>query len=526
MRLADFIVQNTEVILKEWVTFARTAEPAASVMGEEDLRNFASAMLVSIVADMQTTQSNEKQRAKSLGHAFDGFQKTSGEKHGRARHSFRFSIEQLFSEYRALRASVLRLWHCNDISTSRTDIEDITRFNEAIDELISYSLSSFVKAAQEATEAEVKHREEYLAMLAHELRNPLSPIDAASELLQSGKLNSTQIRNTSEIIGRQVNHMSSLINDLMDASRVTHKMIKLNLVQVDLREVIKRAVEQTKPFMESQRHRLKIIEPGEAITVFGDIQRLVQIFSNLLNNSAKYTPVGGFISLSTEISGDEAIIHVTDNGIGMVPELAERAFDLFSQGERSSDRQLGGLGLGLALVKCLVDLHKGRVYCHSDGLGAGSRFTVKLPRLSNVKNKEDMISTTLLNLVQKPTFHKILIVDDNIDASEMLAMLLESDGHDVMVEHSAEKALSASDRFAADIFLLDIGLPQIDGNELARGLRAREKNVNALFIAITGYSHDDDREKTKASGFNHHLVKPVDIAELSRIIDSFNYQMK
>lgn len=521
VRLAEFIVENSERLVDEWENFARTAEPASAVMSREDLRNFVSAMLESIVEDMQTAQTLEEEFAKAHGLELNGAQKSTGERHGRARQSFKFSIQQLFSEYRALRASILRFWYKSGAASGNTDIEDITRFNEAIDELIASSIASFVKANEEAAEAEILHREEFLAMLAHELRNPLSPIDSASELLQAGKLDAIQIQRTSQIIGRQVRHMSSLINDLLDASRVTHGMITLQLKKIDLRNVANAAIEQTKPLMENRHHHLILNFPSEPVYLNGDSQRLTQVFANLLNNAAKYTPADGLISLSIETVNDNAIVHVTDNGLGMEPELINRAFDLFSQGERSSDRLLGGLGLGLALVKSLVDLHKGHASCQSNGLGAGTRFIVSLPKLAVLPNAEASDMRPAPIRTQQAISHRIMIVDDNVDAASMLAMLLEIDGHEVLTEHAAKPALVTSGNFMPDVFLLYIGLPDMDGNRLARSLRENNNNSTALFVAITGYSQENDRETTTAAGFDHHLVKPVDFQILGKILRNF-----
>ncbi|QCP15023.1 response regulator [Pseudoduganella umbonata] len=363
-----------------------------------------------------------------------------------------------------------------------------------------------------------RRKDEFLAMLAHELRNPLAPISAAADLLQLGKVDEARVRQTSQIIGRQVRHMTSLVDDLLDVSRVTRGLAELDMQGLDLHRIVTDAIEQVTPLIRMRGHHLALELTPAAPLVMGDRNRLVQVFANLLNNAAKYTPEGGHIGLRTEVRPGNVLFHVTDTGIGMAPELAARAFDLFSQAERSSDRSLGGLGLGLALVKSLVQLHGGTVTCASGGLGQGSRFTVCLPRLA--AQEDDGAGV----LAVEPALHdgggplRIMVVDDNVDAASILALLLESAGHQVVVEYDARDALALSTAGSWDVFLLDIGLPGMDGNELAQRLRAQTGTAGATLIAVTGYGQESDRAQTAAAGFDHHLVKPVDIDELFAIL--------
>jgi CheY-like chemotaxis protein len=250
----------------------------------------------------------------------------------------------------------------------------------------------------------------------------------------------------------------------------------------------------------------------------GDRKRLVQVVANLLNNAAKYMHEGGHIVLRTEVQDDQVFIDVRDEGIGMTPELVSRAFDLFAQAERSSDRSSGGLGLGLALVRSLVELHRGTVTCESAGLGRGSRFTVRLPRLSAGDTKDDQAEYADSPMREEAGSLRMMVVDDNVDAAEMLAMLLEASGHEVLVEHGSRKALERAREVAPQVCLLDIGLPEIDGNELARRLRAQPETANSVLIAVTGYGQESDREQVLAAGFDHHLVKPVDTRELASLL--------
>jgi PAS domain S-box-containing protein len=378
------------------------------------------------------------------------------------------------------------------------------------------------KSSEEKLQDANRRKDEFLAMLAHELRNPLAPIRSAADLLQLVKLDEARVRQTSQIIGRQVQHMTSLVDDLLDVSRVTRGLVELDNADLDVSQLVADAIEQVNPMIRARHHRLTMHLTPDATLVQGDRKRLVQVLANLLNNAAKYTHESGNIQVRTDIRGSHVIIEVGDDGIGMEPELVARAFDLFAQAERSSDRSSGGLGLGLSLVKSLVELHSGTVTCESAGLGRGSKFTVCLPRI---------VALELINVVQgdaalqRPVQPlRIMVVDDNVDAASMLAMLLEASGHEVLVEHGARQALERSRKDAPQVCLLDIGLPDIDGNELAQRLRAQPETMTAVLIAVTGYGQEKDRVQTLAAGFDHHLVKPVDtknlislLAEISKV---------
>ena len=375
------------------------------------------------------------------------------------------------------------------------------------------------RQAQEQLTVADRRKDEFLAMLAHELRNPLAPIGAAADLLQRARLDETQVRKTSQIIGRQVRHMTSLVDDLLDVSRVTRGLVALHTERLDLRHIVNDAIEQVTPLIHTRRHHLALELPPQAPLVEGDHKRLVQVLANLLSNAAKYTPEGGHITLSTEVRATHVLLRVADDGIGMAPELVARAFELFSQAERSSDRSLGGLGLGLALVKSLIDLHHGSVTCQSEGQGKGSTFTVCLPCMHSETPFAESPAAGKMDAAAPSDQLRIMVVDDNVDAAAMLALLLESNGHEVHVEHAALPALVASEHAAPHVFLLDIGLPDIDGIELARRLRARSSAQHAVLVAITGYGQEQDRARTAAAGFNHHLVKPVDMQKLYAILD-------
>lgn len=377
------------------------------------------------------------------------------------------------------------------------------------------------KLADEQMRQDNQRKDEFLAMLAHELRNPLAPISAAADLLRLSQPDNARVRKSSEIISRQVRHMSGLINDLLDVSRVTSGLVLLGDTVLDIKAILLEAQEQVRPLIDTRRHQLSVRMDAAPMFVRGDAKRLVQVFSNLLNNAAKYTPDGGNIRLYADLQDDAVVIQVQDDGIGMTPCFQQKAFDLFSQAERTPDRVQGGLGIGLALVRSLVELHGGRVSVMSDGLGQGSCFTVRLPHVPHVPHvphamKSSTPEATLL--ADSPDRMRLLVVDDNQDAARMLAMYLQAAGHEVMVEFGSGRVQERVRCEKPQVCLLDIGLPDIDGYTLARQLKADPETADAVLIAITGYGQEQDRQNTAAAGFSHHLVKPVDAVDLMALL--------
>jgi PAS domain S-box-containing protein len=361
-----------------------------------------------------------------------------------------------------------------------------------------------------------RRKDEFVAMLAHELRNPLAPISAAADLMQMAQLDAQGLAQTSEIIARQVRHMTSLINDLMDVSRVTRGLITLDNKTLDANLIVADAVEQVRPLIASRRHQLFVQLPPDPVFVRGDHKRLVQVIANVLSNAAKYTPDGGEITLDTVVQAGYVDFCVADNGIGIAPEILGQVFELFAQAERTPDRAQGGLGIGLALVKSLVELHDGSITAHSDGLGQGSKFTLRFPHVlepveTNPPSGETFYPTSSKRL-------RLMVVDDNKDAADMLALFLETLEHEVMVEYHPGEALTRARADVPDAFLLDIGLPEMDGYELARQLRSCPKTAGSILIAVTGYGLEQDRIKAREAGFDHHFVKPVDTERLAAVL--------
>jgi PAS domain S-box-containing protein len=378
---------------------------------------------------------------------------------------------------------------------------DVTERKHAVDEL----------------QASDRRKDDFLAMLAHELRNPLAPISTAAELLRMQNLDKAGLWRASEIISRQVEHMVELVNDLLDVSRVTRGLITLEREALDLKAVIAGAVEQARTLIESRRHRLKLRMPGQSMPVLADRTRLVQVIVNLLTNAAKYTPAGGEILLQLSTEDGQADILVRDNGIGIAPDVLPHVFDLFTQAERTPDRSQGGLGLGLALVKTLAELHGGSVAARSEGQGRGSEFLVRLPLLDE---DEPTGTHSLTGQTAQPASGglRLMIVDDNADAARALALILQAQDHWVSVAFDAHAALEQVRSEQPQALLLDVGLPDMDGYELARRLRALPETAGALLIALTGYGQDHDRARSLAAGFDHHLVKPANLAQLTALL--------
>jgi signal transduction histidine kinase len=358
-----------------------------------------------------------------------------------------------------------------------------------------------------------QRKDEFLATLGHELRNPLAPLLTGMHLLRLGKMDAERASGVLDVMERQVTHLVRLVDDLLEVSRVTRGLIDVRLGALDLVSVVQAAIESCQPMIRAGRHHLDVTLPPIVIPVSGDAIRLTQVFTNLLTNACKYSDSGGRIQVEAVVNGDEVAVSVRDNGIGIPASYLGSVFDMFMQVERSSRRAQGGLGIGLTLVRTLVEMHHGRVEARSDGPGMGSEFVVTLPLLSAV-HAESEPSPSLETM---PT-RRILIVDDNGDAAETLGTLLESLGAVVAVVHSGRSALSAFDTFRPDTVLLDIGMPEMDGYEVARRLRAMPNHADVQLIALTGWGQHHDQRRARAAGFDHHMVKPPDIGRLRQLL--------
>jgi signal transduction histidine kinase len=375
-----------------------------------------------------------------------------------------------------------------------------------------------IDAARKEAEAANRAKDEFLAMLGHELRNPLAPIATAVQLMQLQEPPS-ELQGPIAVLDRQLKHVTRLVDDLLDVSRITRGKIQLKRSRLEAAQVIGNAVEMSSPLLEQRRHRLRVHVPKTGLLLEVDDARLQQVVSNLLTNAAKYTEPGGEITVVGEEHGGWIEIRVRDNGRGIPLDMLPRIFDLFVQGQRSSDRAEGGLGLGLALVRSLVELHGGSVAARSDGPGSGSEFIVRLPRAA-VDPPLAQVAIERVSAEGAAACKRVLLVDDNQDAAELLGEVLRSAGHTVAIAHDGAEALGLLRRFRPEVAVLDIGLPVMDGYELARRLRAEPELASLRCIAVTGYGQETDRARSRSAGFELHLVKPVDLSALLQALEN------
>ncbi|MCY1060263.1 response regulator [Nannocystis sp. SCPEA4] len=366
-----------------------------------------------------------------------------------------------------------------------------------------------------------RQKDEFLAMLAHELRNPLAPIHSAVELMALKEIADPEVRWCRDVIERQTEQLHRLVDDLLDVSRITQGKIKLQSAPLEVSAVISRALETTRPLIERRRHQLSVSVPEAPIWIEGDRTRLTQVVGNLLNNAAKYTPEGGQIRLTVELAGAGAeaqvLIRVSDSGTGISNEMLPKVFELFTQVDRTVHQAQGGLGIGLALVRRLVELHGGSVAAHSDGPGSGSEFVVRLPLL---RQETVAPASPTAGDAAAPglTARRVLVVDDNVDAALSLAGLLKVSGNIVETAYDGQQGIDAADRFRPEVVFLDLGMPKIDGFGAASWIRSQPWAEDVLLVAVTGWGQEDVRTRTQESGFDAHLVKPVNFAKLSRVL--------
>jgi len=358
-----------------------------------------------------------------------------------------------------------------------------------------------------------RRKDQFLAMLAHELRNPLAPIRNAVELMRRVDAPDPSFEAAREMVERQVKHLAHLVDDLLDVSRLTHGGIRLRQEPLDLTAVVAKAVEATRPLVESRNHELTADIPTQPIRIEADAARIEQVVTNLLNNAAKYTMPSGHIWLQVDKEGNEAVVRVRDNGIGVPPDVLGRVFEPFVQSDGSLAHTEGGLGIGLTLVRSLVEMHGGTVEAHSPGLGQGSEFIIRLPLrpeggLAGPEREAAHTPETSPFTAARPV--RVLVVEDNVDAAESLATLLRLWGHDVRVVHDGLDALDAARSYLPEVVLLDIGLPGLDGYQVAERLRTERGLASTLLVAMTGYGQPEDRRRSAEAGIHHHFVKPVE----------------
>ena len=372
------------------------------------------------------------------------------------------------------------------------------------------------KAEQALRDAD-RRKDEFLATLAHELRNPLAPIRTGLHVLARTPAQETQAGQVRQMMERQVTHLVRLIDDLLDVSRIATGKVVLKRERLDLRSVVAAAIESCQSVVDRAGHDLKADLPKQPVWVVGDPSRLAQVVSNLVNNAAKYTPERGSIKVLLDGKGGQACIAVQDNGAGIPPDMLEDVFSMFTQVDQTLDRAQGGLGIGLSLVRRLVSLHGGDVTAQSPGLNQGSTFTVSLPMVSSGPARErpsDVPDTPSMGHAMR-----VLIVDDNKDAADSLAILLQASGHEVRKVYTGVDALQTAEEFVPQVVLCDIGLPGMDGHEIAMQLRANVRHATCTLVALTGWGTEKDKRRTRDAGFDEHLVKPVDFSAINAILE-------
>jgi CheY-like chemotaxis protein len=376
---------------------------------------------------------------------------------------------------------------------------------------------------QLALEESSRAKDSFLAMLGHELRNPLAPILTALQLMRLRGMKEAEAERA--MIERQVRHVVSLVDDLLDVSRITQGKVQLHKRRLHLADAVAKAVEMASPLLEERQHHLTIDVPRDApLEIDGDLDRFAQVIANLLNNAAKYTEVGGRIDVIGAVAEGHVTLRVRDNGIGISEDMLPRVFDVFAQEGQAIDRAQGGLGLGLAIVRSLVELHGGHVIARSEGTGSGAEFEIRVPpATSAAASATDIDPPVFLPSTRPKGGWRVLIVDDNQDAARLLAALLIHHGHATCVALDGPSALRMAQDFGPDIALLDIGLPGMDGYELAGRLRETPGLADVRLMAVTGYGQESDRQRSAAAGFDTHLVKPIDLIELLKHMDALQH---
>jgi PAS domain S-box-containing protein len=372
------------------------------------------------------------------------------------------------------------------------------------------------KRAEADLREAARRKDEFLAILAHELRNPLAPICNTMGILRHSAARDAALQGVCDMMERQVHNIVRLVDELLEVSRITRGLIELQEGDTELATVIGNAVEISGPLIESSDHRLDVTLPPEPIPLHGDVLRLGQVFANLLNNAAKYTERGGQIWLSARAEGSEAVVSIRDTGIGISADMLPAIFDLFTRADRSRGRSRDGLGIGLTIVKKLVEMHRGTISAHSEGLGRGSEFLVRLPigvASQTVRKAPEGTESSRVGVQ-----HRVLVVDDNDDAAASLGMLLKLLGSDVQVAHDGQAALALIKSYRPNLVFLDLGLPGMDGLEVARQVRQQADFDEVILIALTGWGQVEDRKRTREAGFDHHLVKPADLKTLQSLL--------
>jgi PAS domain S-box-containing protein len=460
-------------------------------------------------------QSNEV-----VGQHFSRFFSAEDIRNGQPEHELKASLAegQTDSARWHVRKDGTRFWCRSTITPLFDENKQVRSFARVMHDLTDTEAQAVQKKRSEDLTETNRSREEFMALLSHELRNPLSPILNALAILRSIKTDDPIVQQAGSIIERQIGQMVRLVDDLLDVSRITKGKLQLNKEPVELRVIVNRATESARPLIEARKHEFSVILPMTSIWIDGDAARLEQVFVNLLHNAANYTNPGGLIRVVVKQDGDEAVVLVQDNGVGIAADTLPHIFEMFRQiNANNMNRSHAGLGIGLALVGSVVEMHGGRVQAHSAGLGKGSEFTVRLPVVAHSPVRAT--ESTVTPCKEKGRCLRILIVEDNIDSGDTLSMLLRLEGHEVLLTRSGATALEAGPAFRPEIVLCDIGLPGMDGYEVAQKLRALPNFEGVTMCALTGYTPSEaDRDRPRQAGFDHHFIKPLNLNTLLELL--------
>ncbi|HEX7026583.1 MAG TPA: ATP-binding protein, partial [Gammaproteobacteria bacterium] len=404
-------------------------------------------------------------------------------------------------------------WHLNRITLPDGHYGVVCYFRDVSQQV---EARKEIERSRDALREIDRRKDEFLAILAHELRNPLAPIRNSAQILRLPEANAEERRTASETLDRQIDHMVRLVDDLLDVSRITRGKIGLRKRPIELSTVINQAVEAVRPLWENRHQELKIALPAEPVHVNADPSRLAQVVGNLLHNAYKFSRDGGEIQLSLQRENAQAVIRVRDNGIGIAEDQLSHIFDMFTQVDTSLERPQSGLGIGLTLVKNLVEMHQGTVEATSPGIGKGTEFAVRLPLLKESYTPLPQAPPAKPKTAAVP--RRILIVDDNPDQTNSMLILLKIAGHEVHVAVDGLEAVNAAAELQPDIILLDIGLPKLNGYEAARRIREQQKDKHIVLVAVTGWGQEEDRRRSREAGFDTHMVKPLDFDRLKRLL--------
>lgn len=516
--IASFLRERRDDIMRDWEE--RVArEPREITLADSVLRNHLPSFLDELADWLEGGEAPGTSRMRS-----------AAAMHAVQRLDHSFQLTQLVHEYRLLRTAILHLLLETESAEEKRAgnggmaerVVELARLNAGLDFAITDGVESFVEERehrlgeardQAATWREMDRRKSnFLAILSHELRNPLTPIHNSLFLLDHAAPGSEQAGRAKDVLHRQTDHLTRLIDQLLDVTRVSHGKVELHRRILDARDIVRATCDDHRSSFEQNRIELRIEEPAAPVFTNADPTRLTQVLANLLDNAAKFTPPRGGVVVSVGIASAEVEIRVRDSGIGMEADQLERAFEPFAQAENTLARTKGGLGLGLALAKGLVEMHGGRVLARSEGLGFGSEIVVTLPRSEPPAKEVEKAA-----VVAAPG-SLVLLIEDNVDAAKTLGEILEMGGHRVHLAHDGATGIRLARELKPDAVLCDIGLPDVNGYEVAQALRADESLRSTKLIAVTGYAHFSDKEKAKDAGFDAHLTKPPDIGLLNALL--------